>query len=227
MQAAWTSPSYWEHRWRLGGLHATYILIATPGTTEYTIAFGGTLANVNVSPITANVSGGASATVTQVATGGVGTVINDVINPNTALDIESDLALEPITLTGNGVVVNGHFSGGIENVSGSNTQHRPTHAIAIELDHWRGQRQLALNIGSNGILPGTVTITDGSSSFSLTKELTGTLILSGANSYHGSTFVNQGASANSEIRRPLGPELVAVPRRLWMGAQGSFQTRTT
>src|SRR5207248_866533 len=44
-----------------------------------------------------------------------------IVNLNTALELQSDLDLEPITLNGHGIAFNGHNTGALRNVSNNNT----------------------------------------------------------------------------------------------------------
>ena len=78
-----------------------------------------------------------------------------------------------------------------------------------------------MTIGTKPGLPGTGTITDGANSFSVTKELTGTLILGAANTYDGGTFVNQGI-VNIQNNQALGTGLATVLD----GAQLQLQSDT-
>lgn len=114
--------------------------------------------------------------------GGFGTIVN----PGTALHLHSNLTGEPLDLSGDGFSYNGHFAGALRNVSNNNTY---TGTITLQTDSTIGvDSGTSLTINSTG----TGKIDDVSNSFSLTKELTGTLYLGGANTYDGVTTVNQG-----------------------------------
>ncbi len=125
------------------------------------------------------------------ALGAAGATSDTLVDAGTALDLASDLALETIHLQGNGVLFNGHNTGALQNVSNNNTF---TGTLVLDSSTTIGVNSAStLNIGVKSGLPGIGTIIDGSApNFSLTKELTGTLVLSGANSYTGATLVNQG-----------------------------------
>jgi autotransporter-associated beta strand protein len=113
-----------------------------------------------------------------------------IINTGTALWLQTDLALEPIFAQGNGILFNGHNTGAVRNISNNNTY---TGTLTMLSDITIGvDTGSSLTIGSKSTLPGTGTITDGGANFGLTKELTGTLFLTSANTYGGLTTVNQG-----------------------------------
>jgi large repetitive protein len=182
------------------------VTVAETGTVAgnvFTVTFGGTLANLNVPQITATATAGTNVTVNTVAIGGIGTQVL----PGAALEVASNIQGEPIVLAGNGIAFNGHNTGALRNIAGSNTitgsitleqsstssSQTPTVTIGVE----SGSQ---LTIGTATGLNGTGTITDISTAvnpknnpISLTKELTGTLVLASADSYHGNTVVNQGA----------------------------------
>src|SRR5262249_38610281 len=103
----------------------------------------------------------------------------------------ADLVLETVELNGNGIVFNGHNTGALRNSTGNNTF---TGTLVLKTNSTIGvDSNQQLTIGSKPGLPGTGTITDGPSSFSLPKELQGRLILNSANTYDGLTDVIQGA----------------------------------
>lgn len=133
--------------------------------------------------------------------GGVTTIANGVIvanNPNalggsnngtivtagTALQLVNSIIDEPLELYGHGPAggLNGHFTGALENLANNNVYSGP---ILLRTDSTIG-----VNTGSQLTVSGVIS-DDGIRS--LSKELTGTLVLSGANSYDGTTFINQGA----------------------------------
>jgi autotransporter-associated beta strand protein len=107
------------------------------------------------------------------------------VDSGAALELESNLNLTPITLSGDGISFNGHNTGALHNLSNNNTY---TGTLTLNTNS-------TIGVESGGTLtitsPGT--ITDGVKTQSLTKELPGTLILASADTYHGSTFVSQGA----------------------------------
>ncbi len=108
-----------------------------------------------------------------------------------ALELESDLELEPITINGNGILFNGHFTGALRNVANNNTYTGP---LTLGTDTTIGvDSGSSLTIGSKAGLQGIGTIGDDGAGFQLTKELTGTLILASANTYEGLTEIVAGA----------------------------------
>ena len=118
---------------------------------------------------------------------------NTIVTAGAALELATDLYLEPITINGNGFSFNGHSTGALRNVTGFNTYTGPltlgTNAT-IGVD---SGSQLTIGGLPGNPAVGVGTVTDGVSSFSLTKELTGTLVLASLNTYDGLTNVNQGA----------------------------------
>ena len=159
----------------------------------FTIVFGGSLANTNLPQMTSSASAGTTVVASTVVDGGVGTLVD----PGAALELASNLQGEAITLQGDGIPFDGHNTGTLRNIAGNNTftgtltlfstVTSPTPNVTIGVNSGT-----QLTIGTSPILSGTGTITDGTLKVNLTKELTGTLILADADSYHGSTFVNQG-----------------------------------
>src|SRR5262249_39078698 len=93
-----------------------------------------------------------------------GTVVDD----GAALELQSDLFLEPLFLNGDGPQFNGHFTGALRNSSGNN---RYTGPLTL-------QASATIGVDSGNTLtldsPGSLS---GAAGFSLTKELTGTLVL--------------------------------------------------
>src|SRR5262249_52273816 len=117
---------------------------------------------------------------------------NTIVEAGAALNLESDLDLEPITIFGDGVQPpsNGHNSGALRNTNGFNTY---TGTLTLG-----SNATVGVDLGSQLTINATGTITDGASSFNLTKEGAGTLVLGSANSYEGTTTVNQGVLAISD-----------------------------
>jgi autotransporter-associated beta strand protein len=138
-----------------------------------------------------------------------------VVSKGAGLYLQSDVSGEPLTLNGDGIPFNGHNTGSLRSVSNFNT--------------YSGNITLAtsttIGVDSGSQLTITGTIVDGANppippgggvqggpddavvtppTHSLTKELTGTLILNptaaGGNTYAGGTIVEQGAL---NIRQPL------------------------
>ncbi len=133
---------------------------------------------------------------------------NTLVVDGAALELRSNLELEPITIFGDGIKFplpgggfsgfNGHFTGALRNVANSNTYTgvltfgdplttRGTATIGVDTG-------TSLTIGSlPGVLLGNGSITDGGLGHVFEKELQGTLVLANANNYLGETRVIQGA----------------------------------
>src|SRR5439155_26587959 len=124
-----------------------------------------------------------------------------IVDPGTALELQSDLDLEPITLNGDGFSFNGHNTGALRNVSNNNTY---TGTITLN-----SNSTIGVDTGSTLTIAAPGTITDGANTFSLTKELTGTLIVASANSYGGNTVITAGA--------------LNIPHALAVGAAGTTE----
>ncbi|HXG08193.1 MAG TPA: Ig-like domain repeat protein [Gemmataceae bacterium] len=110
-------------------------------------------------------------------------VSGTVVQAGAALETQSNVAGEPLTLNGDGIPFNNHNTGALRNVSNFNTYSGP---ITLATN-----TTIGVDSGSQLIITGV--ITDGAATRTLTKELTGTLVLRAANTYDGATFVNQGA----------------------------------
>src|SRR5207237_10916304 len=131
---------------------------------------------------------------------------------NTALELQSDLDLEPITLNGHGIAFNGHNTGALRNTSNNNTY---TGVITLN-----SNSTIGVDTGSSLTVAAPGGIIDGANVFSLTKELTGTLILASSDNYDGGTFVNQGI-LNIQHGNALG--LTAATTTVLDGAQLPIQ----
>ncbi len=140
---------------------------------------------------------------------------NTVVSPGAALELRSDLELEPVTANGNGIPFNGHFTGALRNVSNINTY---TGTLTFGTDTTIGvDSGTALTIGSKpGVLVGTGSMTDAGNGFSFDKELTGTLVLAGADTFGGLARVVQGAL---QVQNPLALGDTAKGTRVLDGAQ--------
>ena len=112
-----------------------------------------------------------------------------IVFAGAALELQSDLAAETIRLNGDGFPFNGHNTGALRNVSNNNTF---TGTLILATNSTIGvDSGSQLTIGTKAGLAGTGTIDD-TGIRSLTKELTGTLVLNAANTYDGVTDVIQG-----------------------------------
>jgi autotransporter-associated beta strand protein len=113
------------------------------------------------------------------------------VESGATLQMQADLEAEPIVLNGNGVDpgLNGHNIGALRNISGNNTY---TGVLTLGSNATIGvDSGSQLTIGVHPTLAGTGTIAGG---FDLTKELTGTLVLTSNNSgFTGGTTIIQGA----------------------------------
>ncbi len=108
-----------------------------------------------------------------------------IIENGTALELQSSLNAEPLTVNGNGYQFNGHNTGAIRNLSGSNTY---AGIITMNTNITIGTDSgTTLTINSPGA------IVDDGNDYSLTKEEAGTLVLNTADTYGGGTSVIQGA----------------------------------
>jgi autotransporter-associated beta strand protein len=159
--------------------------VTPDGTGAFLVTFPGVPAGVTVETLIAAVTVGTGSAY-AVNTGG--TVVAD----GAILQLKSDLNGEPLSLFGNGVENNGHYSGALENVSGSNTY---TGTITLMTNSTIGvDSTTALTITSPNpnTIPGINDLGSPGNLSSLTKEGTGSLSLASTNTYEGGTFVNQG-----------------------------------
>ncbi len=115
---------------------------------------------------------------------------NTIVELGAALELQSDLALETVTVNGNGINFEGHNTGALRSVSNNNTF---TGTLSLATPSTIGvDSGSVLTIGTKTGLPGVGTIDDGGSNKGITKELSGELILNSANTYGGLTDVVQG-----------------------------------
>ena len=119
-----------------------------------------------------------------------------VVDNGTALELDSNLNAEPITLNGNGFEFSGHYAGSLWNIDGNNTL-----AGVITMNT---NATIGVAAGSSLTVTGSLVDPGATSAYNLTKELTGTLELASADNYHGTTTVNQGA-LRWAMPRPSGP----------------------
>jgi autotransporter-associated beta strand protein len=117
------------------------------------------------------------------------------VESGAALELASDLLLEPVTLNGNGILppYNGHYTGALVNVSNANTY---TGTITLNTSSTIGVQAGSLTINSANPLG----ITDNGAGYSLDKEGSGTLFLLSPDNYGGGTTITAGAI---NIQTPL------------------------
>jgi autotransporter-associated beta strand protein len=166
----------------------------------YTVIFGGSFAGFDQNPMTATAAGGDTAIPATVTHGTGGTMVES----GAALGLQSDIELEPLHLFGDGLVgtahftsvgaavpVIDHFTGALRNISNTNTY---TGLVTLETAGTIGADSgSTLTIGTSPSFPGTGSVS-AAATFGLTKESTGTLVLSTANTNLLSTVtVRQGA----------------------------------
>jgi autotransporter-associated beta strand protein len=110
------------------------------------------------------------------------------VDQGSALWLESDIDLEPLFLSGDGITFNGHSTGSLRNISNNNTYSGPITLMTNTTIGADSGSTLTItgSIGMDPSLPpGTV--------IDVTKELTGTVALAAANTFNGTVTVNQGA----------------------------------
>ncbi len=107
-----------------------------------------------------------------------------IVDSGTALQLQSSLDAEPLTLNGNGYAFNGINTGALRNLSGNNSY---TGVITLN-----GSSTIGTDSGSTLTISAPGSIVDGGNAYSLTKEETGTLVLNSASTYGGGTAVGQG-----------------------------------
>src|SRR5262249_13506781 len=128
------------------------------------------------------------------ALGGAGN--GTTVDAGTALELESSINNEPLFLNGDGISFNGHFTGALRNVSNNNTYSGPIALVSADASSSPNPPYgtgVTIGVDSGTTLTITNKIDDAGNGLSLTKELTGTLVLARANIYGGATNVIQGA----------------------------------
>ena len=101
-----------------------------------------------------------------------------VVENGTALELEASLANEAVYLFGNGIATNGHFTGALRSISGTDTY---TGTITLMSNATIGADSGATLIIGNGA--GLGTVTDLGLGYTVTKESTGTLIYDDPTTY--------------------------------------------
>jgi autotransporter-associated beta strand protein len=124
-----------------------------------------------------------------------GTTNGTIVDLGASLQLQSSIAGEPLIINGDGPLpgLNGHNTGSLESVTGNNT-----YSGDITLG---GPSTIGVDTGSTLTITGS--ITDNKHNFGIAKELTGTLVLTNANSYGGGTTINQGV-VNIQNGQALG-----------------------
>lgn len=134
-----------------------------------------------------------------------------IVNLGTSLNLESSISGEPLFLNGDGVKINGHYTGALRNTANNNTYTGPIILQAADpgrdfdpgvggsIDPLLGTSAMPVGTVTVGVNLGTSltianSISDLGQALTLTKELTGTLILA-----QGVTFdvTFQGPKGNS------------------------------
>src|SRR5262249_20903645 len=151
-----------------------------------------------------------------------------IVETGAVLALASDLALEPVTLNGNGPsdrvvagpiletpTLNGHATGALRNLSGNNT-YTGTLTLATPVVTIGVNDNSSLTIANPTLWP-AATVSGGN----LVKELAGTLILKTANTYGGGSF---------SIPTDIDPAIPGSPRT-WAGgtlvAQGILNVQNS
>lgn len=203
-----------------GGTVASVTANATD--TSFTIVLGGSLAD-SIQPLfTAAVTPGTPGAGFSAEAGSTWVVAG------AALELESSLDDEPITLNGNGIQppTNGHNSGALVNVSNNHTY---AGTITLNTNSTIGVASGTLAIdptSGDGIIDGGSAAT----AYSLTKEGAGTLVLDSPDTYQGDTYVTTGVlelennnalgsgtativddGAQLELQAPTGSSSLTIP----------------
>jgi autotransporter-associated beta strand protein len=144
-----------------------------------------------------------------------------IVRSGAALQLKSDLEGEPVQLNGHGTPggFNGHNTGALRNISGSNTYTGP---LTLASDATIGvESGTELTIGTKTGLSGTGTL---NGTANLTKELTGTLTLASDNgaTFTGNIAVYQGVLRLEHSRAAGNGGTV----RIYDGAQLQLRTPT-
>ncbi len=172
----------------LASIGGAFVTVTPEESGSFLLTFSGPLANTQllatVTIANSTVNGLLGSAVTEVAGG-------TVVANGAALELESSLSLEPITLNGNGIQppFNGHYTGALENVSNANTY---TGTLTLATNSTIGVTAGQLTIVSanaDGIVDGGTAAT----AYGLDKEGNGTLVLASPDSYQGGTTVTVGA----------------------------------
>jgi autotransporter-associated beta strand protein len=174
------------------------------------------------------------------------------VEAGAALGLEADLNLEPVTINGDGISFDGHFTGALRNITGNNTfsgsltlNPNYTSATSPTFTSFTIGADSGSELTITGQVTGGIAPTSGvggTAGSVLVKEGTGTIALAGANDYQGSTSVYQGAlsaendsalstgnvlvldGAQMQIQTPAGGTSVSVPNALTLSGNGINET---
>ena len=171
------------------------VTVTSEGGGAFLIVFTGGLANTPLLATASAANNTLGSSFTEVAGG-------TVVANGAALELETSLLLEPITVNGNGIQppFDGHYTGAIDNVSNSNTY---TGTITLNTNSTIGVTAGQLTIASAdvyGIVDGGTAAT----AYSLDKEGNGTLVLAGPGQLSG---------RDHRHGRPLGSAGIPGPQR--------------
>jgi autotransporter-associated beta strand protein len=112
------------------------------------------------------------------------------VTDGASLEMQDSIASEILHLKGAGLTIDGHAAGALRNSSNFNTFGGQ---IILESDDPTIKKNVTIGVDSGSQLTVTGVITDGTAAMNLIKELTGTLILTNANTYDGLTTIVLGA----------------------------------
>ena len=189
-----------------------FVDVTEPSPGVFNVVFAGSLQGQVLPVMSASPAGGATVA-TAIITAGltVGTG-GTTVDSGAALELETSVDGEPITLNGDGIqpAYNGFNSGALVSLSNTNT-YTGTLTLATS-------STIGVDSGSQLTISGS--ITDGANNFSLDKEGPGTLVLSGADSYHGGTNIDQGVLS---IQSNLGLGFPGSVVNVFDGAQLQIQ----
>lgn len=168
------------------GYAGTPVTVTENGPGIFLVTFGGSMTGVTLPTLIGTVTSGLGEAFFT-ATGGTAVARGSILQLTTSLDTE------PLFLFGDGVQNNGHWSGALENVTGTNTY---TGTITLMTDATigvDGTSSLLITSPNPDVIPGITDLGGGpSGQFKLTKETSGRLALASTNTYQGGTDVNQG-----------------------------------
>ncbi len=168
------------------GFGGTPVTVTSNGAGNFLVTFSGSMAGLSLPNLIATVTTGLGSAFFT-ATGATAVARGSILQLTTSLDAE------PLFLFGDGVLNNGHWSGSLENVTGSNTY---TGAITLMTDATigvDGTSSLIITSPSPDTVSGITDLGGGASGmFTLSKEGAGTLSLASTNSYQNGTFVKTG-----------------------------------